>query len=312
VPGSIETGAAGINNSREVVGTYYEGSSYNGFICNNGVYTTLDFPGSTNTSLSGINNSGEIIGGYNNGSGPEADAFTYSNGVFTALDLPNGPWSINDSGQIIGGQYPPYLYSDGVFTTLVPPGQINYITAVAINNSGEVIGNYSVKFSTSSFGYSYIGGSYKTIDFPGSSTTFVTGINDAGDIVGYYYAAGEYGPYGFLYSDDSYTTIEVPGNSIYGQTIPTDINDSGEIVGFYVDGTSNSALGFILNDGVYTTLYGGMLDTQPFSVTASGEILGNSFGTIIPEPSTWAMMLLGFAGIGFVGYRTRKAVCFTG
>ena len=28
----------------------------------------------------------------------------------------------------------------------------------------------------------------------------------------------------------------------------------------------------------------------------------------IPEPSTWAMMLLGFAGLGFVGYRTRKAV----
>ncbi len=27
-----------------------------------------------------------------------------------------------------------------------------------------------------------------------------------------------------------------------------------------------------------------------------------------PEPSTWAMMVLGFAGVGFAGYRrTRKA-----
>jgi hypothetical protein len=26
----------------------------------------------------------------------------------------------------------------------------------------------------------------------------------------------------------------------------------------------------------------------------------------VPEPSTWAMMILGFAGIGFVGYRRRK------
>ena len=26
-----------------------------------------------------------------------------------------------------------------------------------------------------------------------------------------------------------------------------------------------------------------------------------------PEPSTWAMMLAGFAGMGFLGYRARKA-----
>ena len=31
-------------------------------------------------------------------------------------------------------------------------------------------------------------------------------------------------------------------------------------------------------------------------------------GSVVPEPSTWAMMLLGFAGLGFAGYRqTRKA-----
>ena len=29
---------------------------------------------------------------------------------------------------------------------------------------------------------------------------------------------------------------------------------------------------------------------------------------VVPEPSTWAMMLLGFAGLGFVGYRRRGAV----
>jgi hypothetical protein len=26
----------------------------------------------------------------------------------------------------------------------------------------------------------------------------------------------------------------------------------------------------------------------------------------VPEPSTWAMMLLGFAGIGFLGYRRKS------
>ena len=27
----------------------------------------------------------------------------------------------------------------------------------------------------------------------------------------------------------------------------------------------------------------------------------------VPEASTWAMMLLGFAGLGYVGYRSRKS-----
>jgi hypothetical protein len=27
---------------------------------------------------------------------------------------------------------------------------------------------------------------------------------------------------------------------------------------------------------------------------------------ILPEPSTWAMMLVGFAGLGFAGYRATR------
>jgi hypothetical protein len=31
-------------------------------------------------------------------------------------------------------------------------------------------------------------------------------------------------------------------------------------------------------------------------------------GSAVPEPSTWAMMLLGFAGLGFAGYRRAKTI----
>jgi hypothetical protein len=35
-------------------------------------------------------------------------------------------------------------------------------------------------------------------------------------------------------------------------------------------------------------------------------------GVATPEPSTWAMMTLGFAGLGFAGYRaSRRAVAAT-
>jgi len=31
----------------------------------------------------------------------------------------------------------------------------------------------------------------------------------------------------------------------------------------------------------------------------------------VPEPSTWALMLLGFAGLGFAGYRRSKRAPIT-
>jgi hypothetical protein len=83
--------------------------------------------------------------------------------------------------------------------------------------------------------------------------------------------------------------------------------------------------------------YNGLLPasiTTPFTYTVNGSDLGWGFyylwkGTIpegiyahiatltvskhvgaVPEPSTWAMMLLGFAGIGFAAYRKKKTGTF--
>jgi hypothetical protein len=38
-----------------------------------------------------------------------------------------------------------------------------------------------------------------------------------------------------------------------------------------------------------------------------GNLLDNVVLTAVPEPSTWAMMLLGFMGVGFLAYRRRKS-----
>jgi hypothetical protein len=38
-----------------------------------------------------------------------------------------------------------------------------------------------------------------------------------------------------------------------------------------------------------------------------GKMVGVSDESVVPEPSTWAMMLAGFAGLAFAGYRRAKA-----
>ena len=42
----------------------------------------------------------------------------------------------------------------------------------------------------------------------------------------------------------------------------------------------------------------------------TGEISNIVVAAAVPEPSTWAMMLLGFAGIGFMSYRRKNNVVF--
>ena len=60
-----------------------------------------------------------------------------------------------------------------------------------------------------------------------------------------------------------------------------------------------------LNGFLYAASSGGSnngeLHDHPFDGTIPSATPG------VPEPSTWAMMLIGFAGLGFAGYRRRKA-----
>jgi PEP-CTERM motif len=57
----------------------------------------------------------------------------------------------------------------------------------------------------------------------------------------------------------------------------------------------------------------GIFATGPFVSELGAYNFSNAFITAgfqsgIPEPSTWAMMMLGFAGLGFAGYRKASAI----
>ena len=44
-----------------------------------------------------------------------------------------------------------------------------------------------------------------------------------------------------------------------------------------------------------------------FVLTSAGDATFTAATTAIPEPSSWAMMLIGFAGLGYAGYRRARA-----
>jgi hypothetical protein len=72
-------------------------------------------------------------------------------------------------------------------------------------------------------------------------------------------------------------------------------NDWLEVQGLFPRGTFIDAFGFNANDSKgYTT-----------SDTNFGLVTANS--SSVPEPSTWAMIALGFAGLGYAGYRGRRS-----
>jgi hypothetical protein len=113
-------------------------------------------------------------------------------------------------------------------------------------------------------------GVISSITFPGSVSTQALGVNDLGEIVGdYTLANGDM--LGFLDNGGVFSTINPPGGGSTPAVTVNGINDLGHIVGFYTNATTDTVDGFV--------------------------------GTPVPEPSTWAMMLLGFAGLGFLDYR---------
>ena len=77
---------------------------------------------------------------------------------------------------------------------------------------------------------------------------------------------------------------------------------NGDWINLWSNGGDNYGLGAVNansegNDGTY--VYN---DTG----TANFEIPPSQVGAV-PEPSTWAMMILGFAGIGFMAYRRKSS-----
>lgn len=91
----------------------------------------------------------------------------------------------------------------------------------------------------------------------------------------------------------------------FGTNLIADFNIGGTPLGF-VQLTSNGPDLFSGNpaDPVFTL--GSFNLSNPFF--GQNDVLTISSVSAVPEPSTWAMMILGFASVGFVAYRRKRAL----
>jgi hypothetical protein len=110
-------------------------------------------------------------------------------------------------------------------------------------------------------------------------------------------------------------TPSTPGNEPSGFG-PVGFRDDGGTDVLGADTAYPLNNGLLFDVGTTTASWGNFplfafgSDFSLFSGTVAGTYyyfdLGTASVSAVPEPSTWAMMILGFAGIGFMAYRRRN------
>jgi hypothetical protein len=205
-PGSAQTQVTAINDTGITVGFWANAAGANfGFYWQNGRFHNVNFPTSNNASpavnqLLGINNTGTAVGFYNDSKG-NAHGYEYSLRThhFKLVTI-SGATSltaaaVNNKGATAGfytnaaGTTVGYLQlHSGKVTTLAFPGASS-TQAFGVNDSNEVVGQYTVGTGNSAVthGFVWLNGKFGTVDVPaGTGGTTVNGINDEGDLVGFY------------------------------------------------------------------------------------------------------------------------------
>ena len=258
VPGSAHTGAFGINDHGDIVGTYDAGGSLPvGFLLRKGIFTTIMVPGSILTVARGINNAGHIVGDFLDAAFTQ-HAFLLREGQFTVIDFPGAVGTlhsgINVRGDIVAG----YFTSDnpdiahgfllthrGKFEVIAYPGAVES-GPVAINARGDMVGVWDNDIFFNFHGFILRDGDFVTLDYPGAigelGGSNPSGINSRGQIAGDFVDAN--GGHGYVWHDGVFTPIDAPAG-VLGTTGVNGINDRGQIVGKYKDAKLGHRVGFV-------------------------------------------------------------------
>lgn len=168
-----------------------------------------------------------------------------------------------------------FLYSDGTFRSITPPGGASHPRS--INKSGQIVGDYSTR-SGETFGYLYNGRIFTRIapSLSRITNSFSNSINDAGQILGTNGRLPVFGTpqSGYLYNAGRYTTIQFPSFS----TSLSQINNSGQIIGninIPQGNNPSTTSGFLYSGGKFSSInFPGSTSTTTTAINKSGQIVG--------------------------------------
>jgi len=194
------TQGRGVNNAREICGTYTNGSdgTSHGYFLAHRVFTEFDLPNVSGTVPLGINNAGDFAGTFIESDGITQEAFLSLSGTITTFAVPDASatlaYQVNASNQSTGyyvdaDGVTPHGYlrdSDGTLTFPIDPDGSVGTVLFGNNDSNWIVGRYADAAGITHGLFFMTPGEFVTFDFPGSTFTSLNGINAHGLICGRY------------------------------------------------------------------------------------------------------------------------------
>ncbi|CAL1239598.1 PEP-CTERM sorting domain-containing protein [Candidatus Methylocalor cossyra] len=280
-PGAQASQAFKINETGEVVGTYWENGGAHGFVYGDGVFDTVDYPGAAETRLLGLDDSGNAVGAYRADDGWHGfQAGLDTGGVPAVAD--SFVTAINNSAEFVGYWGPPgashgFLNSFGTLHDPVDVPSATSTVLMGINDAGQIAGFYADVGGTHHGFYQNPDGALTTLDFGGQGVlgTYAQGIDANGLVVGYFdqQLGATVASHGFLWSGGAFTLFDVAeatATRLFGSNL------AGQLVGEFTDaqGVRHGFLatpGTVPEPGMLALLGGGLVSLFAWRVrTVSG------------------------------------------